>query len=437
MSPVLSILQRGSKMVSMRKMGKFSWVFAGIVAALLLLSSPAKAWKADFTRQLKNGGILVQKQNGDVLLEHRSGDAFIPASTMKVATAACALKVFGPDARFTTDFFVTGDGRLAVKGSGDPGLVSEELLIIAQNLKAQGLKAVKGLILDDSDFASNIVIDGQGDSGRAYDAVNGALVANYNTINVKKLKNGQVVSNEPQTPLTPLVLARMKSAKAGAYRTNLGGAKNVASRYFGELLLEFLKQQDVSVTGELSFREVPAEAALFYRHESSKTLAEVLRGMLEYSTNFTANQIFLMMGAKQYGAPATVAKSIDVMTAFLRDDVGLRDFAVFEGAGLSRQNHFSPREMVKLLDYFYPHRDLLNFKDGVFHAKTGTLNGVNTYAGYVDLPNGEVARFALFVNDQVPFDHKFTMARQLYRGITGRDVPKQDNGHGMADAGGN
>ena len=52
-------------------------------------------------------------------------------------------------------------------------------------------------------------------------------------------------------------------------------------------------------------------------------------------------------------------------------------------------------------------------------AKTGTLNGANTYAGYFPLPGGHMARFALMVNDHVPYDYKFKLAKMLYNGFHG------------------
>lgn len=404
-----------------------------VLLSLVLISSVnsvsfAQSWKEDFVQSLKNGGVLVVRDDGKVLLEHRGSEKFIPASTQKIATAACALKILGAESHFPTEFYVTETGELVVKGYGDPTLVSEELDKIAQTLKQRGFKKLSGLILDDSYFSATIDIDGQGKTGRAYDASNGALVANYNTISVKKLKNGQVISSEAQTPITPIAIQKAKSYKGGTLRVNLGNNKNTSALYFGELFTEFLKKNEIAVSGGMRIGTVPPEAKLFYRHESTKSLDKVLRNMLDFSTNFTANQLLLIMGAKMQGAPATVDKGVAVVTDFLKTDVGLKDFQVAEGAGLSRLNKISPREMIGLLDYFHPYQKLLDFKDGVFHAKTGTLNGVNTYAGYIDLPDGKSATFAIFVNDQVPFDHKFTMARKLYLGLTGQEVPRKDKG---------
>ena len=68
--------------------------------------------------------------------------------------------------------------------------------------------------------------------------------------------------------------------------------------------------------------------------------------------------------------------------------------------------------MTTLLKSFEPYRDLLPIKEG-FLAKTGSLNGVNSLAGYLDLKGGSPARFAIIINSNVPHLYKFTVARTV------------------------
>lgn len=379
----------------------------------------AQEWKSQFVRALGNGGVLVEDESGRTLLEHRADDSFIPASIIKIATAACALSHFGKNHRFITEFYKTDGGDLAVKGYGDPLLLSQELEQIADILDSKGIGSVHDIILDNSHFDSSIVIDGVERSANPYDALNGALLANFNTINIRKLKNGRIVSAEPQTPLTKIAESLAKKLRPGAHRINLGNNPENAKRYVGELLAEFLKKKGVSISGTVRPARIPSSAELIYRHESSKNLEEILRGMLDFSTNFTANQIFLALGAQQAGPPATVEKGIEVLTRFLKNNVGWNDFRILEGSGLSKLNRVTPRQMVALLRYFEPDQNLLPVKDRVFLAKTGTLNNANTYAGYFPLPNGHSARFAIMVNGHVPYDTKFKLAKMLYAGLHG------------------
>jgi len=399
-----------------------------IILSLLLLSllpiRPAHAgdsWQVLFTVALKNGGAYVETDSGKPLFDHRGSDFFIPASIMKIATSACAIDTLGRDFRFPTEFYLTKDHKLAVKGYGDPFLVSEEIAIIAKVLKEKGLNEVRGLILDTTYFAPGIVIDGTSHTPNPYDALNGALIANFNTVNIHKEGSGAraaVVSAEPQTPLTPLAIETAKDQPGGGkQRVNIGADPLKGALYAGELITAFLKKEGIAVDGDMKVAETPADAKLIYRHLSSKSLDDVLRELLEYSTNFMSNQIFLTMGAEKFGAPATIEKGRKVLTEFLSQKVGWKKFNVAEGAGLSRLNQVTPRQMIGLLRFFEPYKNLLPKEDNLYPAKTGTLTGVNTLAGYMPMGNGRFARFAILVNDTVPFDYKFKLGKMLYAGI--------------------
>lgn len=403
-------------MVKCHKIFLWAIVFCGLCV-------PAWAWESDFKTSLKNGGAYIISDKGEVYFSHRASENFIPASTIKIATAACALYHLGKDFRFITEFYLAKDDSLTVKGFGDPFLVSEEFPLIVAGLKKAGLKKVKDIILDTSYFSSDIKIDGASESLNPYDALNGALIANFNTIYVHKAKNGQLISAEKQTPLTPLVKERARKLTNGKQRVNLGQDASLGARYFGELLVAFLQAEGVAVAGEIKIDQVTKGTDLLYKHKSSRNLAEVITDLLEYSTNFTSNQLFLVLGAQVYGAPATTEKGLKVMTEFLKQQIKWQNFSLEEGAGLSHHNLVSPVEMVKLLDYFLPYKDLLPKKFGVFRAKTGTLTGVNTYAGYFSNAD-ELIKFVIFVNDQVPYHYKFDLAKKMYLGITGSLPPE-------------
>ncbi len=380
------------------------------------------SWQTMLTVALKNGGAYVETESGKPLFDHRGDEAFIPASIMKVATSAATIHTLGRDFRFATEFYVTKDRELVVKGYGDPFLVSEEIIQIAKILKEKGLKRVDGMILDTTYFAPDIVIDGTSHTPNPYDALNGALIANFNTVNVHKEGSGEraaVLSAEPQTPITPLAVETAKDLPRGSQRVNIGADPLKGALYAGELIAEFLKKEGIPVTGGMKVGKKPEGAVLLYRHQSSKSLDDVIRELLEYSTNFMANQLFLVMGAVKFGATATIEKGHRVLTDFLSEEVGWKKFHVQEGAGLSRLNQVTPRQMTALLKYFEPYKDLLPEEDHLYHAKTGTLTGVNTLAGYMPMGNGRFARFAILVNDTVPFDYKFKLGKMLYDGLNG------------------
>jgi len=386
---------------------------------LLIIPVTVFAWKQDFVRALKNGGAYVESERGTVLFDYQSQKHFMPASTIKIATAACAIQQLGLDYRFSTDFFLTPNKELLIRGYGDPFLISEEINLIAKELIKRGLRTVNGIILDPSYFDPGLKLDGRSASLNPYDALNGALVANFNTVYVLKDKSGQIESAEPQTPLTPIAHEVAKNSPIGKHRVNLGTDPETSSRYVGELLASFLKRYAVDIPPNIPIRieETEKKLKLFYRHRSSKSLVEVIRGLLKFSTNFMANQLYLVMGANKFAAPATLDKAQKVFQDCLQNHIGWSDFVVIEGAGLSRHNRVTARQMMQLLRKFQKHRNLLPLEKKVFRAKTGTLTGVNTLAGYFSRDNGELIRFVLLVNSPVPHDYKFRLAKQLYQAV--------------------
>lgn len=386
-------------------------------------------WREAAILQLGAGSLLVQDAQGRTLLAYEADVPRMPASTIKVATAAAALKVLGSNYHFPTDFYWTPDGTLTVKGYGDPTLVSEELARAAANLKSKGVTKVTKIRLDGSYFDPNLDIDVSGFNGQRnpFDADNGALVVNFNTAAVRvsgRGKNRVVESADPQTPLTPFVEERAAKLSRGTHNIGMGRNPHELLRFTGEMIAAFLQKAGIPTSGDLVAGAAPAGVAPIYRHLSATTLSGIIIGMLEFSNNFTANQVFLATGAAGAGAPSTVAKSVGVMSNFLRQTVGWKNFTIAEGSGLSRRNQVTATDMMKLLRYFKPYQSLLPVKERVFQAKTGTLADVSSFAGFFQTPGGgEIAFVIMATGPGTSYVQKFRIAKTIYHGITGQPVP--------------
>ncbi|MCE9624872.1 MAG: D-alanyl-D-alanine carboxypeptidase [Deltaproteobacteria bacterium] len=319
----------------------FLIIFGMILAPRLGLAQ--EGWQQQVLAKVQNGAVLAVDEKGKVLFSHQADKPFMPASTLKVATSLAALNILGENYRYKTDFFTDGSGNLYVKGYGDPFLISEELALIAAQLKAKGLKGVKNMILDGSYFGPDVQVPGLAGSLNPYDAYNGALLANFNTINIVK-SGGEIRSGEDQTPMTEITRVLAANAPAGKSRINVATHEKEAALYPGYLLKEFLAQQGVEVGGSISQGTVPGDAKLFLSYASSKNLREVLEAALKYSQNLVMNQLALTMGAVKYGAPASLGKAKKALDEFLTKEVGLKDFNIEEGSGISRQNHITALE---------------------------------------------------------------------------------------------
>jgi D-alanyl-D-alanine carboxypeptidase/D-alanyl-D-alanine-endopeptidase (penicillin-binding protein 4) len=233
-----------------------------------------------------------------------------------------------------------------------------------------------------------------------YDAVPTALAANFNTVNVQVDATG-VTSAESQTPLTPTAKKiAMDLNKSGKFRVNIGRSSKLAGQYFAELLAAMLKDRGVEVNDVVEWGAAP-DAAPVYVHRNSKTLGEIIEGMLKYSTNFIGNQLMLTMVAELTDRPA----SFDQVERYLDDRLsrnpGWSGFKLLEGAGLSPENRLTAMHLVQLLEKFRRWQHLLPEVHSGIIAKTGTLTGVKTLAGFAEDARGRQLPFAVLINQQV------------------------------------
>ncbi len=153
----------------------------------------------------------------------------------------------------------------------------------------------------------------------------------------------------------------------------------------------------------------------------STPLSDVLPRMMKRSNNDYAESLLLTLMS-----PDSDSWSYDGCRKIVRDlttAVGgpSSDYEIIDGSGLSHSNKSTPRLQVKLLRYaslnphiYNPLYDALPIAgvDGTIsermlsaatrhnvRAKTGTVNGVSTLAGYVTASNGHKLAFSIMVNN--------------------------------------
>ena len=360
-----------------------------------LWASPASADLRAAVEGLTGEGevVWVVDSNDKVLLDLGGDKSFLPASTLKVFTVALAAEHLDLDSHFETQFFLVDD-RLVVEGSGDPYLVSEELDLIAAALKARlGDQALSGVWIDDSAFADNIVIPGAGKSEKPYDALNSATAVNFNQINVKRV-DGEFFSAEEQTPLTPLARERARAMGVTSEdRINISSDPIAVRRYAAELIAAKLRLAGVTV-GEGEGAAVAPDSEPLYVHANSRDLRTVCEQLLYWSNNYITNQVFLTIGARVHGYPATLEKSQRVANAFLAKHPQLEGLKAVEGSGLSYDNRATAPAFIELLAMFASHKGLLRQKRKTPN-KTGTLKVTKTVIGYQETSSHGTVRFVI------------------------------------------
>ncbi len=332
-----------------------------------------------------------------ITAEKNATTLFVPASTLKIVTSLASLRILGENFRFRTDFFLTKDNDLYIKGYGDPFLTSEEITGILNTLREKGVTTINNIFLDAGAFQLNGQADGRSTTLNPYDAANSALAANFNTINFIKHPNGTISSAEPQTPTLPIMVRLGKNLPPGTQRINLTNNNEDILIHTGELFRALQNKSGIMGSGKVAGKAVPVSTKHILSHYSSQTLKQVIEGLLRYSNNFIANQLFLTCGAKEKGYPATWEKSREVFHDFL-SSLGLdsSQITMVEGSGLSRNNLITPATMIKILQEFRPYAHLLYMDNGRL-IKSGTMTGVYCYTGY--FPRGlHLIPYAVMLN---------------------------------------
>ena len=403
--------------------------------------------------------LITNKKSGEVVASLNPYKAFTPASVAKVATCYAALLEFGKDFRWPTQVFYNGKikrgvlyGDLVIKAYGDPSITSYNLSLFAKKLASYGIREIKGdLIIDRSFFVNSKTISSGFDKNYVsqYNSMPDAIMLNdhLNTIQVKPNGNKievyranndksfkvinkiQAVSGVckgknawpkvrylKQNDSIAVSLEGTMSTKCKPFSISKVLSKPYASFYY--VFSNFLNKNGVKFNGSLKLQETPKGSKLFFTHYS-KPLLKIIAHTLKRSDNLYARHLFLMLGAKKYGKPATLAKSQKAIKEILgsRDLLSDSDFIV-NGSGLSRKTKLSAISVHKIMDDAYNKygNDWLNalsiagvdgtLKKRFAHSpvkkrafmKTGTLKKAKNIAGFVFGKSGNMYNTEIFYN---------------------------------------
>jgi D-alanyl-D-alanine carboxypeptidase/D-alanyl-D-alanine-endopeptidase (penicillin-binding protein 4) len=342
-----------------------------------------------FAGLLTHGGYAVGDHPGRTVSSCNENTPFIPASIIKVPLALAAFDILGPDFRFTTEFYGDRQGNLFIKGYGDPFLVSEEIELILDRLAGKGVGSINTIFIDPGSVDAAEEMPGRGKSNNPYDVPISAVAVNFNTVNIRVYGSGRVESAEPQTPTLPIMHDLGKDLPPGEYRINVcqGDCSPVkqSARYAAELFRALQRKKGMPGDGPFAVKSVTADAVLLYSHRNTRNLAGIVSSFLDYSNNFIANQVFLRCGMERYGMPANwdkAGKAVEGSLARVLGPDSAGQIHMEDGAGLSRNNRITAAAMLRVLEKFKPHARLLQAKKNG-RIKSGTLDGVYNYAGYL------------------------------------------------------
>lgn len=343
--------------------------------------------------------IAMDLATGKVLAESGADLLINPASNAKMITSATALATLKPEYRFKTEYAVNGQlkdgvltGNLVVKGYGDPTVVNERLMKVANELYLFGVEKITGaVIVDDTWFDGNEEARGwelEDAPDRAYAAPVSATSVNYNAVAVYirpastagqpaivvvdpptervvlkgtvmteavgsgvrlvSQKNDEATGKNPIHDGTLLTIegsVGLRDSPARIYRRVYDPA-----RHFGSVLTAYLQQRGVKMRHNVVKAPMPAGSRLILV-DKSPALKEVVDDLNHYSNNIIAETLIKQMGAEVSGAPGTFDNGLAVARDWLEQRVGLApgSYIFGNGSGLNDVNRFSARQLAQLV----------------------------------------------------------------------------------------
>ncbi len=384
-----------------------------------------------------------------------------PASVMKLLTTSAALDLLGPAHTWKTDALSNGglsDGVLAgdlhLRGSGDPKLTIEALWLWMREMRARGLREIRGdIVLDRSLFDLGTPDPGGFDAQplRAYNVIPDALLLNFKALQLTFVPGpGQRVAvlAEP-LPAQLEVLSLLKAVDGGCDNWRGGLRYDLTTQgerarlvftgtypascgerswslapldhrqYAESLVRELWRETGGTLGGTVRDGTVPPGAQLFSSHESPP-LADQIRDINKWSNNVMARQLFLSLGAASGRAPVREADGEAAIRTWLKSrDLSMPELVLENGSGLSRRERISAEGLGRLLLFAWASPTMPEFvssmpvygvdgtlkkrgngngNGGRAHLKGGTLDGVRCVAGYVLDRNGRRHAVAWLVN---------------------------------------
>ncbi|MBD3678847.1 MAG: D-alanyl-D-alanine carboxypeptidase/D-alanyl-D-alanine-endopeptidase [Rhodobacteraceae bacterium] len=365
-----------------------------------------------------------------------------PASVMKVVTALYGLEALGPVHRFSTRLLARGrvsggllEGDLILVGTGDPTLDTDALAEMAETLVASGIREVTGEFLVDASALPAIrAIDDRQPEHLAYNPAVGGLNLNYNRVRFQwqTTSEGTALRMEAHTRnfSPPVSVAQIRAANRGQpvfsynggngtdnWTVAAGALEGEGSRwlpvrrpaaYAGDVLRTLAASQGVRLPQP---KQVwgQAEGTELARRDSPP-LHEILRAMLRWSNNLTAEVVGLTGTLKRGVAARNLGMSAREMSDWLADRMDTRKPVFKDHSGLHDGSRVAPTDLVRLLTRpgaqvaLRPILKRMEFKTAnetvlEVQAKTGTLHFVNALAGYMEGQNGRPLAFAIMAAD--------------------------------------
>jgi len=428
------------------------WAYA-LPAGMADIVNKSGIPKSDISIYIKEAG-----KNGREFASLNANTVRTPASVIKVMSTYAAVLKLGFDYRWPTEVYINGkvkngtlNGDLIVKGYGDPTLSTKDLKSMVAAIKAKGIRKVTGNIVIDRSYFKVGTKNNSGFDKHTYSPYNAmpdammfnervstiCVTPNKNTVTKKVPDRSYVIQNNLQrvnkpckgryswpalkidnSATKPQVILKGKISKKCGTR-NICKVITKPYHSFFYAFKDELKKSGVTVRGNMRLNKVPAKAKKLFTHYS-RSLEKIISKTAKKSNNLYARHLLLYLGAKIYGAPATLSKGRQAVEYILKSRGALHNskLVLDNGSGLSRSARLTAKGLAYMYDDAYSKygsrwMNTLSIAgvDGTIKRrfrgtvvrnrawmKTGTLNRVKNIGGYVKTKKGKLYTVIILVN---------------------------------------
>ncbi len=426
-----------------------------------VFSAPALA-------RAKVSALAIEADTGRTVYARSEKTLLNAASNVKIVTSAAALSLLGPEYRWRTTLSIAGppagpplpaggevSGDLFLRGSGDPGLSTEDLATMVGDLAALGLHKVRGGArrrrhpvrrrLHPPRLRSKKRLHGfSGPSSAA--SLNGNVVVATVIPGPTAGAPARIILDPPSPYFT--VTGKVTTAASGPAspsvetkedgghtrvivggRIKLGSDPRTFSRrvghpslFLGYTLKQLMDRRGIAVGGAVRIGAAPPQGLRVLAAHDSAPLAVVVQDLNKRSNNLAAEQLLRTLGAEIGGRPGNWDKGLKAVGRHLAS-LGIKAgaYQMSNGSGLYDSNRFSAEQITTILraaardfrisaeflaslavagtDGTIAHRMGGTLAERYVRAKTGTLANVSCLSGFAGSPGHLPLVFAILVND--------------------------------------
>ena len=418
---------------------------------------------APFLRTSEVGITVFDLTTGESLFRYQDEKLYRPASTEKVITSVTALSTLGTDYTMNTRLQYTGQiendtlkGSLYLVGGFDPELMDADLGSLVEAVARSGIRYITDTLAADVSMTDSIYWG----SGWSWDDVPASfqpymspLMLNRGCVDVTVKPtvkdslpdvmcepasdfyqvDNDAVSLQPQAG--KLAITRNWLHHGNLIHISGNVAKettktlsiNDSKHFFFHTFVGRLKAKGIDAQ-HTAFADCPESDSLMVvtpLFTLERPIVEVLKQMMKESDNLCAESMFYHL-AMHHAQAKRVSDDdgTDAINHFMKETLGFHSekYNIVDGSGVSLYNYVSPQLLLEYLKHAYSHPEVFQpFYDSLpiagvdgtlehrmkktkahrkVRAKTGSVKGVSSLAGYAKASNGHQLAFAI-INQNV------------------------------------